>query len=132
MFTDEAEIGCRLRHHDLSNLDAIRRVNVDAVDALASESRCTPDVAVDVCADTIVETDVLHGKLPVVGQPAAIVLNGKGVNLRLLVGEMRGCRVCDVERPVVGREAETVRLLDLVVQPGDATALGINVVDRGR
>ena len=75
MLADKAKIGRSFGHHDLPDLLAVRRVDVDAVHAIAAEAGGAPDVAVNIRADAVMEAGVQNcTELAAIRQPAAIVL----------------------------------------------------------
>ena len=100
-----------------------------AVEPVAAPARARPQVPVDVRADAV-GAALLAAQLhlreePAAGQPAAV-----DDVVHLDDPRRRDSSVDDVELPVVGREAESVRLLQLVGDEVHPPSLGIDPVDR--
>ena len=136
----EADVAADLRQQDLADARAVGGEDVDAVVAVAdpagaaqmlpSMSQRMPSakpatlLAVRVCIFIEANSRPLR-ELP------AVVDDVPDLDVLRRVGVVRGAGVGDVELLVVGREAEAVRLEDLVAvdQLVDLAGLGVDAVD---
>src|SRR5687768_15304024 len=73
---DETQVGRALGHHDLTDLRAIGRIDVDPVPAVPAESGSAPDVAIDVSTDAVMKAGGQRCELAPVGEPVSVVLDG--------------------------------------------------------
>lgn len=103
---DEAEIRAPLRHHDLAEARAVRRVAMDAVDALAPERGRGPDIAVAITADAVVEPGIDFDEDPPIGEPPTVVLQVPGQDACLLA-RMDGGSARYRQRRASGNPART-------------------------
>src|SRR5262245_38382168 len=97
LLADETQVGGTFRHDNLPDFLAVGRVDVDAVDTLAAESGCAPDIAIHVGADTVVEPGILYCKLATIGETPAVILDSERPDPCLLIREMRRRRVGHIQ-----------------------------------
>src|SRR5262245_54944905 len=86
---DETQVGSAFGHQNLTELGAVGRIDVDAVDPFTAEAGSAPEISLDVGADAVVKARVERRELAPLGQTGSVALDGPRDDLRLLTGEVR-------------------------------------------